>query len=234
MASRFRVLMVLSSATKFTTTGAPTGWYLPEFAHPYKVLSEIADVTVVSPKGGFSQVDPGSVKNTATTDSLSHSFLKDNESVWSNTGKISDYIGRGKEFDVICHPGGHAPLFDLAEDNDLKTLISEVYEAGKIVAAICHGVIVLKDVKLSNGQYLVADAPVTGFSNEEEDKVGLTDACPVLVETELVKMGGRFEKSDAPFKAHVTVAHNGRLITGQNPASAPEFAEAIKQSLLKA
>lgn len=73
-------------------------------------MSEIADITVVSPKGGFSQVDPGSVKNTATTDSLSHSFLKDNESVWSNTGKISDYIGRGKEFDVICHPGGHARM----------------------------------------------------------------------------------------------------------------------------
>ncbi|KAL7933861.1 class I glutamine amidotransferase-like protein [Trichoderma chlorosporum] len=234
MASKLQALMVLSSAAKFTTTGKPTGWYLPEFAHPYKVLSEIADITVVSPKGGYSQVDPGSVNNTASTDTVAHSFLREKEEVWSNTGKLSDFVGKGKDFDIICFPGGHAPLFDLAEDNDAKTLIREVYEAGKIVAAICHGVIVLKDVKLSNGEYLVADSPVTGFSNEEEDKVGLTDVCPVLVETELVKMGGRFEKSDAPFKAHVTVALGGRLITGQNPASAPGFAEAIKQALLGA
>jgi putative intracellular protease/amidase len=121
----------------------------------------------------------------------------------------------------------------LAEDNDLKSLITEVYEAGKIVAAICHGAIVFKDVKLSNNQYLVADSPVTGFSNEEEDRAGLTDVCPLLVETELVKMGARFEKSSAAFKPHVTVAHGGRLITGQNPASAPGFAAAIKESLLK-
>jgi putative intracellular protease/amidase len=125
-------------------------------------------------------------------------------------------------------------LFDLAEDNDLKSLIRDVYEANKVVAAICHGVIVFKDVKLSNGEYLVANSAVTGFSNEEEDKVGLTGVCPVLVETELVKMGAIFEKSEAAFKAHVTVAHGGRLITGQNPASAPGFAEAIKNSLLKA
>lgn len=102
------------------------------------------------------------------------------------------------------------------------------------MAAICHGVIVFKDVKLSNGEYLVANSAVTGFSNEEEDKVGLTDVCPVLPETELVKMGAIFEKSEAAFKPHVTVAHGGRLITGQNPASAPGFAEAIKHSLLRA
>ena len=125
-------------------------------------------------------------------------------------------------------------LFDLAEDKDLKSLIRDVYESGKIVAAICHGVIVFKDVKLSNGEYLVANSAVTGFSNEEEDKVGLTDMCPVLVETELIKMGAKFEKSQAAFKSHVTVAHGGRLITGQNPASAPGFAEAIKNSLFKA
>jgi hypothetical protein len=124
-------------------------------------------------------------------------------------------------------------LFDLAEDNDLKSLIREVYEAGKVVAAICHGAIVFKDVTLSNGEYLVANSAVTGFNNEEEDKAGLTDVCPVLVETELVKMGGVFEKSEAASKAHVIVAHGGRLITGQNPASAPGFAEAIKNSLLK-
>ncbi|RDW65628.1 hypothetical protein BP5796_10320 [Coleophoma crateriformis] len=234
MVSKFRVLMVLSSATKFTKTGKPTGWYLPEFAHPYTVLSDIADITVVSPKGGHSQVDPGSVGNTASTDTVSHSFLKDKEDIWSNTGKLSDFVGKGKDFDVLCCPGGHAPLFDLAEDQDLKALITEVWEAGKIVAAICHGAIVFKDVKLSNGDYLVSNSAVTGFSNEEEDKAGLTDACPVLVETELVRMGGRFEKSEAAFKPHVTVAQGGRLITGQNPASAPGFANAIKKALVEA
>jgi putative intracellular protease/amidase len=124
-------------------------------------------------------------------------------------------------------------LFDLAEDKDLKSLIRDIYEAGKIIAAICHGAIVFKDVKLSNGEFLVANSAVTGFSNEEEDRVGLTDVCPALVETELVKMGGRFEKSETAFKPHVTLANGGRLITGQNPASAPDFAEAIKNSLLK-
>jgi putative intracellular protease/amidase len=215
------------------------------------VLNEVADITVVSPKGGHSHVDPGSVNNTASTDTVSHSFLRDKEEIWKNTGKISDFVGKGKEFDVLCCPGGHArmssagyrsrnwqlillALFDLAEDNDLKSLIRDVYEAGNIVAAICHGAIVFKDVKLSNGEYLVANSAVTGFSNEEEDKAGLTDVCPVLVETELVKMGAKFEKSDAAFKAHVTLAHGSRLITGQNPASAPAFAEAIKNSLLAA
>jgi hypothetical protein len=119
--------MVLSSATKFTKTGKPTGWYLrkhstlfqkstenpltqilAEFAHPYTVLSDIADITVVSPKGGHSQVDPGSVNNTASTDTVSQSFLMDKESVWSNTGKLKDFVGKGKDFDVLCFPGGHA------------------------------------------------------------------------------------------------------------------------------
>lgn len=127
MASKLRVLMVLSSATKFTMTGKPTGWYLrkisptlerkqelsdalilAEFAHPYTVLSEIADITVVSPKGGYSQVDPGSVSNTASTDAISHSFLRDREEIWTNTGKISDFVGKAKDFDAICCPGGHA------------------------------------------------------------------------------------------------------------------------------
>jgi putative intracellular protease/amidase len=113
-------------------------------------------------------------------------------------------------------------------------LITEVWEAGKIVAAICHGVIVLKDIKLLDGSYLVSNSAVTGFSNDEENKVGLTDICPVLVETELVRMGGRFEKSEAAFKPHIAIARGGRLITGQNPASAPGFADTIKKALIEA
>ncbi|RFU30653.1 hypothetical protein B7463_g5700, partial [Scytalidium lignicola] len=148
---------------------------IAEFAYPYTVLSEIADITVVSLNGCHSQVDLGSVNNTASTDTVSHSFLRDREEIWTNTSKISDFVGKGKDFDVLCCPGGYASLFDLAEDNDLKSLIRDVYEAGKIVAAICHGVIVFKDVKLLNNEYLVANSPVTGFSNEEEDKAGLTD-----------------------------------------------------------
>lgn len=113
-------------------------------------------------------------------------------------------------------------------------MITETWEAGKIVAAICHGAIVFKDVKLSDGEYLVSNSAVTGFSNEEEDKAGLTDVCPVLVETELVRMGAKFEKSEAAFKPHVTISRGGRLITGQNPASAPGFANAIKKALIEA
>lgn len=115
----------------------------------------------------------------------------------------------------------------------MKALITEVWEAGKIVTAICHGVIVFKDIKLYNGDYLLSNSAVTGFNNEEEDKVGLTDVCLMLVETELVRMGGRFEKSEAAFKPHVTVAGGGHLITGQNPASAPGFADAIKKALVE-
>ena len=123
-------------------------------------------------------------------------------------------------------------LFDLADDQDLKKLITEFYEAGKIVAAVCHGVIALKDVKLSNGEYLVSESAVTGFSNAEEEVAGYTAVCPVLVETEMMRNGGRFEKAEANWAPHLSVARGGRLITGQNPASAPGIAEAIKKALI--
>ena len=225
-----------------------------ELAHPYVELSKIADITVVSPKGGYCPVDPLSVRLTAATDTLSHSFLEDKEIVWSNTGRIKDFIGKGKVFDVLYCPGGHAresssqlsakqdsksaglislaALFDLADDPDLKNLIVEVYEAGKIVAAVCHGVIALKDVKLPNGEYLVSNSAVTGFSNAEEEVAGYTDVCPVLVETEMVRNGGKFEKAEANWAPQVSVARGGRLITGQNPNSAPGIAEAIKKALV--
>lgn len=123
-------------------------------------------------------------------------------------------------------------MFDLADDPISKALTAEFHDAGKIVAAVCHGPAALLNVKLANGEYLLKDQPVTGFSNNEEDSVGLSSAMPFMLETELSqRSGGHYEKAAEPWGEKVAIGHGGRLITGQNPASAGPLGEAIKKAL---
>ncbi|KAK0270717.1 hypothetical protein LTR35_013999 [Friedmanniomyces endolithicus] len=224
-----KVLIVLSSHDKLGDTGKKTGWYLPEFAHPYYKLEGKADLTIASPKGGAAPLDESSVE--AAKDDESTKFLREKESLWKNTEKLSSFLGKADQFDAIFYVGGHGPMFDLAVDKDSQQLIKEFYEAGKIVSAVCHGPIVFANVKLSDGSYLVKDQQMTGFTNEEEEQAGLTKVLPFLLEDKVKENGAKFTKTD-PWGAYVVKGvKNDKFITGQNPASAAPIGEALVAAL---
>lgn len=231
-------------------TGKPTGWYLvsdihiptssetailiqdpqPEFAHPYDVLAPVSDITIASPSGGLSPLDPSSVE-ASKADKASVNFLETKKSLWENTVPLSSLVGKSAEYDAIFYVGGHGPMFDLAQDSTSHKLINEFYEAGKVVAAVCHGPAAFAYVKTKSGKYLLDGQAVTGFSNSEEDAVGLSSAMPFMLETQLqAASGGKFEKA-ADWAANVVVSDGGKIITGQNPASATGVGEAIKKQL---
>lgn len=160
-------------------------------------------------------------------DESSQNFLKKKE-IWENTTPLKDFLGRSGEFDALFYPGGHGPMYDLVSDKDSIALIEEFYAAGKPVAAVCHGPIVFANATV-NGKPLVEGREVTGFTNEEEDAVGLTDAMPFLLETVLKKKGAKFVKADQAWGEKVVV--DGQLITGQNPASAHAIGVALAKAI---
>ncbi|KAI9811761.1 MAG: hypothetical protein M1827_005306 [Pycnora praestabilis] len=227
--SQPKVLFVLTSHNKMGDTGKPTGWYLPELAHPYKVLAPHTEIVVASPNGGEAPLDPSSIDK---SDPISAEFLEKSQPVWKETQKLSSFAGRANEFVAIFYVGGHGPMFDLATDPTSLKLIQEFASSSKIISAVCHGPAALVNAKLADGSYLIAKSPVTGFSNAEEDTVGLTSAMPFPLETSLDKSsGGMYEKAAEPWGAKVVVAKDGKLITGQNPASATGVGEAIYKQI---
>ncbi|KAG5940990.1 hypothetical protein E4U53_007507 [Claviceps sorghi] len=222
-----KVLVVLTSADKIVKLDKPTGWYLPELAHPYDVLAPKTEIVVASPKGGVAPLDPSSVEM-FKSDDISAKFLEKNKQVWETTKPLKDFVGRAGEFDALFYVGGHGPMFDLVTDQHSIRLIEEFYKAGKPVAAVCHGPIVFRDVTV-DGVPLVKGKNVTGFTNAEEDQVQLTAAMPFLLEDELKAKGAVFQAADQPWGEKVVV--DGLLITGQNPASAKGVGEAILKGL---
>lgn len=225
-----KVLFVLTSHSQLGNTGKPTGWYLPEFAHPYEVLAPHCEITVASPAGGEAPLDPSSVE-ASKEDASSQSFLQKHEKLWKNTHKLETILGHASEYEAIFFVGGHGPMFDLATDATSHKLINEFYAHNKIISAVCHGPAALAKVKLPSGEYLIAGQPVTGFANSEEEAAGLTSAMPFLLETELDKAsGGNYVKA-ADWQKKVVVGLGGRLITGQNPASAGPVGQAIYDSI---
>ncbi|KAJ6016176.1 hypothetical protein N7540_010767 [Penicillium herquei] len=227
------VLVVLTSHDEIPGKG-PTGWFLPEFAHPYDVLSKKTNLTIASPKGGVAPLDQGSVQMFAA-DPSSQNFLKNQEALWTNTEKLSDIVPRVGEFDAIFYVGGHGPMFDLVSDPISLSLIQAFAVAKKPVAAVCHGPAVLINATTPSGEPLIAGAEVTGFTNVEEDQVQLSSFMPFMLETELQKKSGKFVKADEPWGPKVVVSQvaglGGALITGQNPASATGVGEAILAAL---
>jgi putative intracellular protease/amidase len=201
-------------------------------AHPWHVLEKHAQIVVASPKGGEAPLDPGSVE-AFKNDQICQDFLKNQEHLWKQTAKLSSFLGRADEFDAIFYVGGHGPMFDLAQDAESHQLINEFHQKDKVISAVCHGPAALSHVKLSGGDgYLLDGQRVTGFSNEEEDMVQLTSAMPFSLEDELNRAsGGHFEKAEKAWGPKVVVARGGKLITGQNPASATGTGEAILDSL---
>jgi putative intracellular protease/amidase len=224
MERAMKILMVLTSHDRLGTTGKKTGFWLEEFAAPWYVLKDAgATITLASPKGGQPPLDPKSDEPDAQTDATRR-FRKDDEAqaALANTHRL-DGIKAG-DYDAVFYPGGHGPLWDLAEDANSIALIEAFAKADKPVAAVCHAPGVLRRVKGTDGAFLVKGRKVAGFTNSEEDAVGLTDVVPFLVEDMLKANGGLYEKG-ADFASFVVI--DGRLITGQNPASSEEAAKAL-------
>src|SRR3954465_9804373 len=222
-----KILMVLTSHDTLGTTGTPPGLWLEEFTAPYYVFRDAGDeVTVASPKGGQPPIDPKSDDPANQTESMTR-FKGDKvtQAVLANTVKLADM--KSSDFDTVFYSGGHGPMWDLAEDPVSIALIESFYNAGKPVAAVCHAPGVLRHVTYQ-GQPLVKGKRVTGFTNEEEEEVQLTNVVPFLVEDELKRLGGLFEKVDNWQPFAIT---DGRLVTGQNPASSTSAAQALLQLL---
>ncbi|KAJ5270910.1 hypothetical protein N7505_006668 [Penicillium chrysogenum] len=230
-----KVLVVLTSHDKLGSTGNPTGWYLPEFAHPWEVLHEKVSLTIASPKGGEAPLDPASVKM-FESDEASQKFLKEQKALWTNTHKLADMLPRAGEFDAIFYVGGHGPMFDLTEDPTSLALIQTFAAANKPVAAVCHGPCVLLNATAPSGVPLISGVGVTGFSNAEEDAVSLSAAMPFMLETELGRVsGGKYVKAAEPWGEMVVVGKaagtGSTIITGQNPGSATGVGKEILKAL---
>ena len=219
-----KILMVLTSHDKLGDTGNKTGFWLEEFAAPYYVFKDAgAEITLASPKGGQPPLDPSSDSEDAQTEATKR-FKGDDaaQKELANTKVLSDVSADG--FDAIFYPGGHGPLWDLAEDADSARLIETFASSDRPVGAVCHAPAVFKHTKGSDGKPLVSGRKVTGFTNTEEDGVGLTDVVPFLVEDMLKSNGGDYHKGDDWASFVVT---DGKLVTGQNPASSEEAAERL-------
>ena len=222
------ILMVMTSHDKLGDTGKKTGFWLEEFAAPYYALKEAgATLTVVSPLGGQPPLDPKSDEADSQTDATRR-FKLDAvaQNVLANTGKLSEV--KAADFDAVFYPGGHGPLWDLAEDRHSIALIEQMIAAGKPVATVCHAPGVLRHVKGTDGKPLVNGKRVTGFTNTEEEAVGLTDIVPFLVEDMLKQNGGDYSKLGDWQPYAIT---DGLLVTGQNPASSEAAAEALLKLL---
>jgi putative intracellular protease/amidase len=226
-----KILTVLTSVDKIESINRPTGWYLPEFAHPYEVLSPNASIDVASPKGGVTPIDPSSIE-ASKSDPSSTFFLNNRQAVWSKTIALTpSFVSTAaSEYDALFFPGGHGPMFDLAKDKNSIALVEAFYAAGKPIAAVCHGPAALFAAKKDGGEKSVLDGKrVTGFSNTEEEQVKMKDAMPFSLEDELVKAGGKYEKAEEAWGEKVIT--DGLIITGQNPASARGVGEAIAKAL---
>ena len=223
-----KVLIVLTSHSELGNTGEKTGFWIEEFAAPYYVMADAGvELTIASPKGGQPPIDPKSEAPAAQTPSTlrfnNDQALKDK---LAHTIKLSNVSQI--DYDAVFYPGGHGPLWDLANDETSIALIENFYKHNKPVAFVCHAPGALIKVKAPNGEPLVKRKAITGFSNTEEDAVKLTAIVPFLLEDELGKLGGIYTKGP---DWGVYVKKDGLLITGQNPASSEEAAKLLLATL---
>jgi putative intracellular protease/amidase len=219
-----KILMVLTSHDELGTTGRKTGFWLEELAAPYYAFKAAgADIVLASPQGGRPPLDPKSNEPSFQTD-LTRRFEADAEATAQLASTVRLDSVSHAEFDTVFYPGGHGPLWDLAEDKHSIALIESFIAAGKHVAFVCHAPGVLRHVKRADGGPLVEGRHVTGFTNTEEEGVGLTNVVPFLVEDELKAEGGLYSKG-ADWASYVVA--DGLLITGQNPGSSAEAARLL-------
>ena len=223
-----KILMVLTSHDTLGNTGRKTGFWLEEFAAPYFTFKDAgAEIVLASPKGGQPPLDPKSNEPSFQTD-LTHRFEADADAKARLAATIRLDSVKADDFDTVFYPGGHGPMWDLAEDQISIKLIETMYHAGKPVALVCHAPGALRHVRAPDGRPLVQGKKVTGFTNTEEEAVGLTKVVPFLVEDELKAKGGIFSKA-ADWQPYVL--KDGLLITGQNPASSGPGAKMLLDTL---
>lgn len=223
-----KVLMVLTSHDKLGDTDHKTGFWAEEFAAPYYLLKDAgADITLASPAGGQPPIDPNSQQADAQTEATKRLFADQAALKQLATTHVLAEV-KASDYDAIFYPGGHGPLWDLTNDRHSIQLIEDFWAAGKPVAAVCHAPAVLLHAKLSTDEPLLKGRTVTGFTNSEEDAVGLTEVVPFLLEDALQQRGAHYRKADdwQPY-----AIQDGMLITGQNPASSEPAAERLLEVL---
>jgi putative intracellular protease/amidase len=223
-----KILMVLTSHNELGNTGEKTGFWLEEFAAPYYVLKEAGhDITLASPEGGQPPLDPKSDSPDFQTDATRR-FNQDSaaQAELASTKKLEEIDP--SNFDGVFYPGGHGPLWDLANSVKSRSIIEQTIRAGKPVALVCHAPAVLRDVTAEDGTPLVRGKNVTGFTNSEEKAVGLTEVVPFLLQDKLTELGANFTLA---FDFQPYVVRDGLLITGQNPASSERAAKELLGAL---
>lgn len=225
-----KVLLVLTSHATLGDTGKKTGFWLEELAAPYYVFKEAgADITLASPKGGQPPLDPKSDEPAYQTETTRR-FSADEAAKAQLAQTVRLDTVDQKDFDTVFYAGGHGPLWDLAEDPHSIKLIESFIAAGKTISLVCHAPGVLHRVKNADGSPFVQGRQVTGFTNREEESVGLTKVVPFLVEDELVALGAIFSRVK-DWGVHTVL--DGQLLTGQNPGSSAETARTLVSILAK-
>ncbi len=223
-----KILFVLTSHSDLGDSGKKTGFWIEEFTTPYYVLADAgAEITIASPKGGQPPADPKSELADAQSDSTQR-FYKDNVVIDKVAHSFKLQAIKQDDYDAVFYPGGHGPLWDLANDKTSIKLIEEFYNHQKPIAFVCHAPAALVNVKAENGEPLVKGKNVTGFSNTEEEVAKLTNVVPFLLEDELKKNGAHYSKGNDWTSF---VKQDGLLITGQNPASSKGVAELLLKTL---
>ena len=226
-----KILIVLTSHDKLGHTGKKTGFWLEEFVTPYYVFKDAgAEITLASPKGGQPPLDPNSELPENLTESTKR-YSKDKvaQAELADTKKLADVSA--DDFDAVFYPGGHGPMWDLTDNRASIAMIEAFVKADKPVGAVCHAPASLVNVRGKDGEYLVKSKRVTGFTNAEEEAVGLTEVVPFLLEDRLNERGGLYSKG-ADWAPYVQV--EGKLVTGQNPASSRPAAEELLKLLRSA
>tara|TARA_R110000868_G_scaffold347723_1_gene608682 strand:- start:4303 stop:4998 length:696 start_codon:yes stop_codon:yes gene_type:complete len=223
-----KILMVITSHADLGDTGEKTGFWIEEFAAPYYAFVDAGvKVTLASPAGGQPPVDPKSEMEDFQTESTKR-FDTDTEALAlvANTRKLAEV--KSSDYDAVFYPGGHGPLWDLTDNTDSIALIESFLAENKPIASVCHAPAAFLNIKDADGEYVVKGKTVTGFTNTEEDAVQLTDIVPFLLEDELVRRGGDYQKGN---DWSAFALQDGLLITGQNPASSELVAEKLLASI---
>ncbi len=223
-----KVLMVLTSHDQLGNTGRKTGFWLEELAAPYYVFKDAGvQVTLASPRGGRPPLDPKSNEPKSQTD-ITRRFVKDADANAQLDKTVLLAGVKQEDYDTVFYPGGHGPMWDLAEDGHSIELLESFLAVGKTIAVVCHSTGALRHVKAPDGKPLVEGKTVTGFTNGEEEEMGLTKVVPFLVEDEMMRLGATFSKVK---DWNVYTVADGLLITGQNPASSGPAARLLIDTL---
>lgn len=224
-----KILVVLTSIEKYPNINRATGLWLGEAVHFVKKVEDAGyEVDYVSPKGGYTAIDPHSL---AMADAIDWEWYQNKEFMnrLGNTLKPSEV--NANDYMAIYYAGGHGVIWDFPENEELQSISQKIYENGGFVSSVCHGAVGLLNIKLSDGSLLIKAKEVTGFSNEEEKLAQLDNLVPFLTETELVARGSIYKKADEPWAAFVV--EDSRIITGQNPASSGAVADLLIAALQK-